>query len=123
MSMNWVAVLLACMTISSAMAAEPDTALTQVPGPLEATGEQFKDYNGFVWYRSYVMPPDRWADYTEGEKNLYAESVRLRLAGITDPYEVYFNGQKIDGAGAMPPKFVAPQPATRIHKFPAGLVR
>jgi len=112
------ALILSC---SAAAQAEPTT--VEVPGPFEKAGGALADHDGFVWYRCYVKVPDRWTRYVEGEKNLWAESVRLRMGPMRDAYEVYFNGQLIGKGGSMPPKFEPGGAAEVRHKVTPGLLK
>ncbi len=91
----------------------------QVPGNWEQTAGA-TDYDGFAWYRCRVRTPDRWSGNTP---TLWNESVTLTVADIADAYEVFVNGQKIGGAGALPPQFKSGKNESHRYKVPRGLLQ
>ena len=57
--------------------------LVTVPGAWEERApERYADHDGFAWYRAYVKVPERWVG--EGTRDLWVESVTLRLGEIGD---------------------------------------
>ncbi len=52
-------------------------------------------YDGFAWYRCYVLVPKNW------------KSCELKLAveAVDNVHEAFFNGVKVGGRGSLPPKY------------------
>src|SRR5687768_17119613 len=53
-----------------------------------------------VWYRCYIRVPANMV--TPAAKDLWRDSIVLNLGGITGPFTVYLNGQKIGESDALP---------------------
>lgn len=69
-----------------------------VPGTWDdLTRGVLASFDGIAWYRCEVKIPAEW------------QSVQITVATeqIDNAHEVYFNGAKIGGAGAFPPKYVS----------------
>src|SRR5687768_6486850 len=73
-----------------------------VPGPWEEKGPPAtRTFDGVVWYRAWVKPAP--AFFNVHERNLYEESVTLKLSEVADAHEAYINGVRIGGGGKFPP--------------------
>lgn len=57
-------------------------------------GQGYRDYTGFAWYRRHVVLP-------AGLKPGW--NLGLRLTGVEDAAEVYWNGRLVGGMGKVPP--------------------
>lgn len=94
-----------------------------VPGSWEKQAEERRaDYDGFAWYRCYVKVPGRWIA-ENNSRDLWANSLTLAVDSLTDAYEVFLNGQRIGGAGKLPPEYRPGKPGYRRHSIPPGLFR
>ena len=100
---------------------EPTWTRITVPGAWETQGEgNLGDYDGFGWYRCYVKVPEKWTDLAG--RPLWYESVTLTVSRLADAHEVYVNGRRIGGAGALPPEFIDAQDEVRRYKVPPGIL-
>ncbi len=107
--------------VSTTAGPPPGWTLLEVPGVWETqAGGRFARHDGFAWYRCYVKVPDRW---TSPQPTLWSQSVTITLEHVADAFEVYVNGRKVGGGGAMPPQFrSAPEQVFRF-KVPHGVLR
>ncbi len=91
-----------------------DTALWQsvpVPGAWEDAG--LWGYDGFAWLRrTFTLPA-----------GASGRPLVLRLGRVDDADEVFVNGQRIGGTGAMPPAYATAYYAERAYYLPAGALR
>jgi putative membrane-bound dehydrogenase-like protein len=101
--------------IKTSLAAPPlkDWILTAVPGVWEETAEETAGYDGFAWYRAWVKLPNAWK----------GETVSLQTDSIDDAYELYFNGEKVGGAGTLPPNFTTGSAQKKTLELPASSLR
>jgi len=83
-----------------------------VPGYWEQDG-RFAGYDGFAWYRCYVLAPEAWK----------GKDLTLMVPALDNSHESYFNGQKVGGAGSMPPKYANGLDSEKPCTVPAKLVR
>ena len=97
-----------------------DWQILRVPGSWEDETE-FADHDGFAWYRCYAKVPESWTDL-DG-RPLWYESVTLTISSLADAHELYINGQKIGGAGSLPPKFSDGSKQLRRYKIPPGVLK
>ena len=75
-----------------------------VPSPWEEhPSGQFKEHDGFGWYRAYVHVPESW----RGSRLL------LVVDEVDNVDEGFFNGIKIGANGAMPPLYQNPSSSIR----------
>lgn len=74
----------------------------------------------YRWYRCYAKVPDRWV--VKQAKDLWVESVTVTIEGVAGAYEVYINGTKVGGGGAMPPSYQPDDGAVQRFKVPAGVL-
>ena len=123
--MAWNRIALAA---ALALALTPSTrldaasSLIKAPGAWETQGAgKFASHDGFAWYRCFVKVPDRWV--SAGTRNLWVESVTLKVEKISDAHELYINGTKIDGAGSFPPNFKSGLNAVTRYKIPGGILK
>ena len=74
-----------------------------------------KDYNGFAWYRCFVIVPKAW----EGA------NPKLHLGTIDDCDETYLNGVLIGRTGEFPPKEISPdiRKDNRIYALPNQVLK
>ena len=111
-----LATLILLFGMSAASAAQ---ALVPVPGSWEILPTH-ADLDGHAWYRCFVKVPDRWIS---ASRNLWVESVTLKVEKIADAHEVYINGTKIGGAGSFPPDFQSGLDAVTRYKIPGGILK
>lgn len=96
--------------------------LINVPGSWESqAGGDYPSHDGFAWYRCFVKVPDRWV--AAGARNLWVDSVTLKVEKIADAHELYINGTRIDGAGSFPPSFKSGLDAVTRYKVPGGILK
>jgi len=70
--------------------------VVKVPGVWEKQAKgKFAKHDGFAWYRCFVNVPPHW----RGQK------LELLVENIDNAHEAFFNGKRIGGAGAFPPKY------------------
>ena len=86
-----------------------------VPAPWEDEG--LWGYDGFAWYRRTFTLPDRAAALAAGRPLV------VRFGQIDDVDEVYLNGQRIGGTGAMPPDYSTAYFDERAYFLPAEALR
>ncbi|MFO1496877.1 MAG: PVC-type heme-binding CxxCH protein [Verrucomicrobiota bacterium] len=68
----------------------------RVPGTWEENEpDHLRDYDGMAWYRCLVKIPDSWQ----------GQPVDFWIERVDNAHEVYVNGEKIGGAGSMPPAY------------------
>lgn len=93
-----------------------------VPGAWEQSDNAaLKNHDGYAWYRCYTKVPANWTNLKG--RDLWYESVTLTVEQIADAHEVFINGQRIGGAGAMPPKFESGVDVVRRYKVPPGSLK
>lgn len=93
-----------------------------VPGPWEEKGPAAaKNYDGIVWYRTWVRVPDSFFKNTDRYEEIkYAETVGVVIRDLADAHEVYVNGVKIGGGGQFPPDFKSARHDLHRHAVPPG---
>jgi hypothetical protein len=96
--------------IRKGSAGRPPTVL--VPGYWEQDG-RYAGYDGFAWYRCFVKVPASWA----------GKDLTLNVPAVDNSHESYFNGQKVGGAGRMPPHYQNGLDTEKPCTVPARLVR
>jgi len=64
-----------------------------VPAPRSALGGEFADHDGFAWYRCAVELPEA----------MTGSELKFLLGRVDDADEVFWNGERLGGTGAMPP--------------------
>lgn len=70
-------------------------------------------FDGIAWYRADVKVPAEWQ----------GAQVTVATEQIDNAHEVYFNGAKIGGAGAFPPKYESGLKETKRLVVPAEHIR
>ena len=113
---RWVLALGYAVALASS--AEGGTAsgwrLLRVPGSWEAQGGgKYRSYDGFAWYRCFVMVPASWK----------GQAVRLELGCIDDSDETSVNGVKVGATGTLPPRYRGLSGVHRRYSVPAAAVR
>jgi alpha-L-fucosidase len=83
-----------------------------VPGYWEQDG-RFAGHDGFAWYRCFIRVPQPWA----------GKDLALSVTAVDNCHESYFNGEKVGGAGSMPPKYANGLDTEKPCTVPAKLVR
>ena len=96
------------------------TPTVSVPGAWETNSQDFGELDGHAWYRCFVKVPDRWVS---ANRNLWVESVTLKVAEVADAHEVFVNGTRIGGAGTFPPDFQSGFDVVRRYKIPPGILK
>lgn len=82
----------------------------RVPGRWDdRSGRALADYDGYAWYRAWAQTPPTWA----------GQDLTLTLEKIDNSFEVYFNGERIGGAGGLPPKYRDDSNSSRRFTIPA----
>lgn len=84
----------------------------RVPGYWENNG-RYAGYDGFAWYRCWVKAPRAWS----------GKDLTLTVPAVDNSHESYFNGQKVGGAGSMPPNYQNGLDSEKPCTVPAELVR
>ncbi len=73
----------------------------------------YPDHNGVCWYRLHIRFPDHLPEKGWG----------IRLGTITDSDEVFFNGEKIGGAGSIDDDLDSAYDKKRYYEIPTKLIR
>ncbi len=110
---------IACVALSLAI----PTVVSAAPATITVPGAWEKstpDLDGHAWYRCFVKVPDRWIS---ASRNLWVESVTLKVEKVADAHEVYINGTKLGGAGSFPPDFQDGLNVASRYKVPAGILK
>ncbi len=85
-----------------------------VPGDWSTVqGADLGGYDGFGWYRCFVMAPEEWRGH----------ALTLTLGAIDDADEAFVNGVRVGTSGAMPPNARTAWQNVRRYAVPAELVR
>ncbi len=111
-----IVLLFASLTGERALPAADGWSLVPVPGKWSSfQGEQLRGqdlgkYDGFAWYRTYVIVPAEWggADLT------------LELGTIDDSDETFVNGRRVGGTGAFPPEAKTAWNVQRSYPIPGA---
>lgn len=107
------------LVFSLTLAHAADWQTIPVPGSWEEKGPaSAKNYDGIVWYRTWVKVHDSF--FTKHERNLFEESVSVNIRDLADAQEVYVNGKKIGAGGHFPPNFQSGRKLVHRHKVPVG---
>jgi len=90
----------------------------RVPGTWDdnAIGDlqtRIKKYDGFAWYRCAITVPRGWK----------GKDLQLHVEKIDNAHEAYFNGVKVGGAGAFPPKYESGLAYSGRYTVPAKAVQ
>lgn len=108
-----VAAILA-LVLGVVRAADREWILLDVPASWQQAAEgQLASHEGYGWYRCYVQVPDNWASRWE---------LTLSVERLGSAYEVYFNGERVAAAGALPPDFEDASEEAHRHTIPSDLV-
>lgn len=102
-------VLLAAASLADAA---PPRAFPVPAGWNEVDPSGLGRHDGFAWYLLPVEIPASWT----------RRDLELALGSIDDADEVFVNGVRIGGTGAMPPHAASAYQVERIYTVPAGLV-
>jgi alpha-L-fucosidase 2 len=79
-----------------------------VPAPFSRISG-LEDFDGIVWYRTYVVVPESWA----------GDPLTLHLGTIDDADETYINGVKIGGLGGFGDAVGSAYGTPRVYEVPA----
>ena len=83
-----------------------------VPGYWEQD-PRYAGYDGFAWYRCTIRVPGSWK----------GKDLTLMVPALDNSHESYFNGEKVGGAGSMPPKYANGLDSEKPCTVPVKLVR
>jgi sialate O-acetylesterase len=89
---------------------DSDWAQIKVPARWEDAG--YQGYDGFAWYRTWVVVPQEMKD----------QPLVLHLGYVDDTDEVFFNGRKIGQSGTFPPHYTTAYNALRVYQIPKELL-
>ncbi|NQT51207.1 NPCBM/NEW2 domain-containing protein [bacterium] len=84
----------------------------RVPGYWDRGGPH-PHHDGFAWYRCFVVVPGAWR----------GKGLTVMVPAVDNTHEIYFNGQKVGGAGTMPPNYANGLDTEKPCTVPARLVR
>ncbi len=76
--------------------------------------QNYENYDGIAWYRSYFKVDSSW---------LRRDTLILYLGKIDASDEVFLNGVRIGGSGHFPPTPVSAKNLVRRYIFPASLLK
>jgi sialate O-acetylesterase len=76
--------------------------------------QNYENYDGIAWYRSYFKVDSSW---------LRRDTLILYLGKIDASDEVFLNGVRIGGSGHFPPTPVSAKNLVRRYTFPASLLK
>ena len=94
-------------------AASDDWQPLAAPGDWGQQRSALGSYDGFAWYRAFVLVPKEWA----------GQALELALGCIDDVDETFFNGARVGGTGAFPPDVRTAWQDVRRYKIDPKLVR
>ena len=84
----------------------------RVPGYWDRGG-RYAGHDGFAWYRCFVKVPAAWK----------GKDLTLNVVAVDNCHESFVNGQKVGGAGSMPPNYRNGLDTEKPCTVPAKLVR
>ncbi|MCK5655298.1 MAG: beta galactosidase jelly roll domain-containing protein [Candidatus Aureabacteria bacterium] len=90
---------------------EKDWGKITVPGNWEEQGHG--EYNGFAWYRKHISIPKKWI----------TKKITLYIENIDDCDELYFNGEKVNSSGILPPDYKTAFGQNRLYPIPKELIK
>ncbi|MCK5160206.1 MAG: glycoside hydrolase, partial [Candidatus Aureabacteria bacterium] len=90
---------------------EKDWGKITVPGNWEEQGHG--EYDGFAWYRKHISIPKEWIK----------KKISLYIENIDDCDELYFNGQKVNSSGILPPDYKTAFGQNRLYPIPKELIK
>ncbi len=107
-------------SLSWANSAVIDTSWEYISVPEVWNLLDFKNFQGYAWYRKEVYLPASWQHdkYLQLKKYLI-----LELGAIDDVDNTYFNGHLIGKTGEFPPEFNSAWNSFRRYQIPVDLVR